>query len=140
MNIYDVIVIGGGPAGMNAAVVLARCRRKILLFDTAKQRNRHSHGMHNYLTRDGILPSDFIHLSHKELRKYGVQVKHIEITNALKKDNGSFLIKDKNGNKYTTKKLLIATGLNDRLPGIKNIEEFYGKSVFHCPYCDGWEV
>ena len=70
---YDCIIIGGGPAGLNAAVVLGRCRRKVLLFDTRQYRNRKSKGMHNYLTRDGILPPDFIGLCHEELRKYGIK-------------------------------------------------------------------
>ena len=66
MNLQDVIIVGGGPAGLNAAVVLGRCRRKVLVFDTAEYRNQYSHGMHNYLTRDDILPHDFIQECHKE--------------------------------------------------------------------------
>ena len=73
MEVYDCIIIGGGPAGLNAAVVLGRCRRKVLVFDTETYRNRSSHGMHNYLTRDDIVPNEFIQISHKELEKYSVQ-------------------------------------------------------------------
>ncbi len=69
MNLQDVIIIGGGPAGLNAAVVLGRCRRKVLLFDTGSYRNSYSHGMHNYLTSDGVAPLDFINLCRKELNK-----------------------------------------------------------------------
>jgi thioredoxin reductase len=140
MDILDCIIVGGGPAGLNAAVVLGRCRRKILVFDTAKQRNRYSHGMHNYLTRDAIMPMDFIDLCHKELKKYGVKFKKKKIVNAHKNEQGVFVVKDEDGNNYLSKKLLIATGLQDNLPGIKGFMEMYGISVFHCPYCDGWEV
>jgi thioredoxin reductase len=140
MNLYDVIIIGGGPAGLNAAVVLGRCRRKVLLFDSGKPRNRHSSGIHNYLTRDDILPRDFLHLSHKEIKKYGVRLLHIEVTGATKNEKGFFTVTDRKGVLYNAKKILIATGLTDTLPPLKGFEKFFGKSVFHCPYCDGWEV
>ena len=140
MNLYDVIIVGGGPAGLNAAVVLGRCQRKVLLFDTGKQRNKHSHGIHNYLTRDGILPGYMISLAQKEIKKYGVSFLKKEIVNAAKQKTGIFLVKDNNGTSYYAKKLLITTGLTDKLPSLNGIKRFYGKSVFHCPYCDAWEV
>ncbi len=140
MDIFDCIIIGGGPAGMNAGVVLGRCRRNVLLFDHGTQRNRRSHGMHNYLTRDDILPSDFIKISHEELHKYGVKVKNKKITNARRNQEGIFQVYDEDGIIYQAKKLLVATGLSDNLPSIKGMDTFYGSSVFHCPYCDGWEV
>jgi thioredoxin reductase len=140
MNVFDVIIVGGGPAGLNAAVVLGRCRRKVLLFDTGKQRNRSSHGIHNFLTRDDILPADFIELAKKEVKKYGVTMKKEEVTHAIKMKNGHFSITDKKEQTWFARKILIATGLADKLPPIEGIEELYGQSVFHCPYCDGWEV
>lgn len=140
MNVYDVVIVGGGPAGLNAAVVLGRCRRQVLLFDTGRQRNRHSHGIHNFLTRDNMLPADFIDLSKKEAKKYGVVFKNIEVTNAVKMKNGRFSITDQDGNTWFAKKILLATGLADNLPAVDGLEELYGSSVFHCPYCDGWEV
>jgi thioredoxin reductase len=125
---------------MNAAVVLGRCRRKVLLFDTGNQRNRSSQGINNYLTQDGILPADFFALAKKEMKKYGVDIRTREITFAQKKKRGPFMVMDSKSATYYSKKLLIATGLQDRLPSLEGIKDFYGKSVFHCPYCDGWEV
>jgi thioredoxin reductase len=140
MNIYDVIIAGGGPAGLNAAVVLGRCRRKVLLFDTGLQRNRRSHGMHNYLTRDDILPSEFIKYSRKEALKYGVIFRETEIVTAKKTGNSLFALYTADKKIFYSKKIVVATGLRDLIPALEGIEEFYGRSVFHCPYCDGWEV
>jgi len=140
MELQDCIIIGGGPAGLNAAVVLGRCRRSVLVFDTARYRNQYSHGMHNYLTRDDIVPSDFLKICHKELDKYGVKRVPKKVTHARKNDAGIFLVRDEDGQVYHSKKLLIATGLLDNVPPIPGFQEFYGHSVFHCPYCDGWEV
>ncbi|MGV3658444.1 MAG: NAD(P)/FAD-dependent oxidoreductase [Chitinophagaceae bacterium] len=140
MELQDVIIIGGGPAGLNAAVVLGRCRRKVLVFDTAQQRNRWSHGMHNYLTRDDILPTDFIKICHTEIVKYGIELQHKRIVKARKNEDGVFEVHAESGETFYSKKLLIATGLADNVPPIEGFLEMYGRSVFHCPYCDGWEV
>jgi thioredoxin reductase len=140
MDVQDVIIVGGGPAGLNAAVVLGRCRRKVIIFDTGEQRNRSSHGMHNYLTRDAILPSDFLKLCYAEIKKYGVNLLFKKITNARKNKDDVFVVHDEQSNIYYSKKLLIATGLIDKIPTLPGFKELYGKFVFHCPYCDGWEV
>ena len=140
MELYDVIIIGGGPAGLNAAVVLGRCRRKVLLFDHGKQRNRHSHGMHNYLTRDDIEPKKFLELCKKESTKYGVQIKRIAIDHADKKTENHFTVTAADKKIYHSKKLILATGLVDKLPEVQGAKNIYGKSMHHCPYCDGWEV
>ncbi len=139
MNLFDVIIIGGGPAGLNAAVVLGRCNRKVLLFDYGKQRNRYSHGMHNFLTRDDISPAEFLKISLNELKKYSVKKLHAEIIHAKKNSEEIFVVKDYKSNIYYSKKLILATGLADILPGIKGAKQLYGTSMFHCPYCDGWE-
>lgn len=139
MELQDCIIVGGGPAGLNAAVVLGRCRRKVLLFDTGSHRNRYSHGMHNYLTRDDIPPSQFLDISRSEIKKYGVGLLKRKIVLAQKTE-GVFHVKDEEGKIYHAKKLLIATGLSDKVPNIPGFKELYGKSVHHCPYCDGWEA
>ena len=139
MKIFDVIIVGGGAAGLNAALVLGRCKRTVLVFDSGTPRNKHSHGIHNYITRDGILPADFLKLAQKEVRKYNVKFLKAEISQVQKNKKG-FVVTDKSVNQYYSKKLLVATGVKDKLPSIPGIEEFYGRSVFHCPYCDGWEI
>lgn len=140
MDIQDCIIVGGGPAGLNAAVVLGRCRRKVLLFDSATYRNQYSHGVHNYLTRDNVLPNEFLALAQKEVRKYGTKMMFKKVISARKNTEGIFVVKDEEGSVYHSKKLLIATGLRDHVPEIPGFRELYGKAVFHCPYCDGWEV
>lgn len=140
MQVYDCIIIGGGPAGLNAAVVLGRCRRSVLVFDTGMYRNRYSHGIHNFLTRDDIDPKVFLQHCHAELEKYSVQMLSKKIVKATKNNEGLFLAKADDGSSYAAKKMLVATGLTDNLPPIDGFEEMYGRSVFHCPYCDGWEV
>lgn len=140
IDLQDVIIVGGGPAGLNAAVVLGRCGRKVLLFDTGQYRNRWSHGMHNYLTRDDILPPEFISISRTELVKYAVKLIEKKVTKARRNDEGIFVVTDENKEQYFSKKLLIATGLSDNVPDVPGLKEMYGHSVFHCPYCDGWEV
>jgi thioredoxin reductase len=139
MDLHDCIIVGGGPAGLNAAVVLGRCRRKVLLFDTPQYRNRYSHGMHNYLTRDDIDPADFLKICQQELVKYSVAIKNAKVVQARKNDADVFVVKTEDGKTYHGK-LTIATGLEDPLPEVEGFKKLYGKSVFHCPYCDGWEV
>jgi thioredoxin reductase len=136
---WDVIIVGGGPAGLSAAMLLGRCRRKVILFDTNKPRNRFSSEMHGFLTRDGIAPLDFLNIARKQLDNYKVNVIEEEIVSASNEGKG-FTAISKSGKIYRSKKMLLATGLIDKLPSISGIEDYYGKSVFHCPYCDGWEV
>lgn len=135
---YDVMIIGGGPAGLSAAMVLGRCRRKVILFDTGKPRNRWSDAMNGFLTRDGVNPSEFLEMGRAELKEYGIEVQHLEI-HCIEHTSEGFLATDANGQTHRSKKLLLATGLKDKLPNLPGIEPLYGKSVHHCPYCDGWE-
>jgi thioredoxin reductase len=118
---------------------LARCLRKLLVFDSGKPRNLKSEAMHGFLSRDGINPLEFLRIAKGDLEKYQVEIKEDEIIKARKLDNENFEVEDTSGNKFHAKKLLIATGLIDELPKIEGVEKFYGTSIFHCPYCDGWE-
>jgi thioredoxin reductase len=139
-SLFDVIIIGAGPAGLSAALVLGRCRRRVLVCDAGHPRNAASHGLHNYLTRDGIEPAEFLRLGHAELQSYEtVRLLTIEVRDARRLEKG-FEITLSNGERAVTRKLLIATGVVDDLPKLEGLDSFYGRSVFHCPYCDGWEM
>jgi len=139
-SLFDVIIIGAGPAGLNGALVLGRCRRRVLVCDAGHPRNAASHGLHNYLTRDGINPAEFLRLGRKELKSYEtVKLLNTEVTDARRLEHG-FEVTLGNGEHALARKLLIATGVVDEIPQVEGVESLYGRSVFHCPYCDGWEV
>ena len=136
MDSYDVVIVGAGPAGLSAALILGRCRRRVLICDTGLPRNRASHALHGFLTRDGIPPLEFLKIAREQLQPYKtIEFREIEVRDAQRTDAGFIINSD-----ILCRKLLIATGVVDRLPEIDGLKEFYGRSVFHCPYCDGWEV
>jgi thioredoxin reductase len=138
---FDVVIVGAGPAGLSAALILGRCRRSVLLCDTGRPRNAPSQAMHGYLTRDGVRPLDFLAMGRQELARYEtVQVRDIEVTAANCREDTCFDVTLADGTIVESRKLLVATGVMDNLPAIEGFRELYGRSVFHCPYCDGWEV
>jgi thioredoxin reductase len=140
-RLYDIIIVGAGPAGLSAALILGRCRRSVLLCDSGRQRNAAATELHGYLTRDGISPREFLSIGRQELRRYdSVEVRDVEVTEASCADDRRFDVTLRSGERVRSRKLLIATGVVDNLPGIDGFRELYGRSVFHCPYCDGWEV
>jgi thioredoxin reductase len=135
----DVVIVGGGAAGLTAALTLGRFRRKVVLFDTGKQANRVSHAAHGFFTRDGTPPSELVRIGLEQLRPYEtVSVQSCEVT-AIRPENGFFHINLEDGSSVQSRKVLLATGLKDELPPVTGIEQFWGSTVLHCPYCDGWE-
>ena len=138
---YDVIIVGAGPAGLSAALMLGRCRRTVLVCDTGRPRNAASEALHGYLTRDGIAPREFLQIARGELRKYEtVEICDSEVVDAECADDSQFHVTLASGERLKSRKLLLATGVVDHVPPVPGIAELYGKSVHHCPYCDGWEV
>ncbi|MBC8145125.1 MAG: NAD(P)/FAD-dependent oxidoreductase [bacterium] len=136
---FDVIVVGGGPAGLSAALVLGRCRRSVLVCDAGKPRNAAAHEMHGYLGRDGTRPTEFLRIGRDEVAKYGGEFRDVEVADATMVDNG-FEVTFADGTRQRCRRLLLATGVVDALPSIEGVQELYGRSLWHCPYCDGWEA
>jgi thioredoxin reductase len=142
---YDAIIIGGGPAGLSAALVLARCCRKILVADHGRPRNAAARQLHGYLTRDGVKPTEILRLGRQELIGYGVDIRDEEVHAIQSLGEGraqwdfAYRVVFAGGRSYETRKVLLATGVVDDLPEIDGAAKFYGLGVHHCPYCDGWE-
>jgi len=138
---YDAIIVGAGPAGLSAALILGRSRRRVLVCDTGRPRNAPSHAINGFVSRDGIDPREFLRVSREQLRKYeGVELRNVEVTEARCRPDMRFEVRLATGDLLTARKLLIATGVADNVPDLPGLRELYGRSVFHCPYCDGWEV
>ena len=135
---FDVIVVGGGPAGLSAALVLGRCRRSVLVIDAGRPRNFASRSAHNFLTRDGIPPHQLLRLGREEIGAYGVEFRQGVVGHAACLSPG-FRVELLSGASATCRKVLLATGVTDTLPDIPNVEAFYGLGVHHCPYCDAYE-
>ena len=136
---FDVIIVGAGPAGLSAALILGRCRRRVLVLDTNKPRNYASRKLHGFLSRDGTHPGVLRREGREQLRRYdSVKLVMKEATHA-RLVKGGFEITVTGGRKLRCRKLLLATGVVDELPEVDGLEPLYGRSVFHCPYCDGWE-
>jgi thioredoxin reductase len=138
---YDVIIVGGGPAGLSAALMLGRSRRRVLVCDGGRPRNAASRAIHGFITRDGMPPAGFLRVAREQLDPYDtVTVRDIEVTRAECRGDSRFSVWLADGSELHSRKLLIATGVSDNLPDIPGFHELFGVSVFHCPYCDGWEV
>ncbi|MFJ6417379.1 NAD(P)/FAD-dependent oxidoreductase [Paeniglutamicibacter sp. NPDC091659] len=136
---YDVVIIGGGAAGLSAAQALGRARRSVLVVDAGEPRNAPAGEMHNYLSRDGMNPLDLLAAGRAELARYGVGIVADRATDSRRTDTG-FAISLARNPEVSARRIILAGGLKDRLPEIDGLAERWGHDVMHCPYCHGWEV
>ncbi|WP_166176414.1 NAD(P)/FAD-dependent oxidoreductase [Rubrobacter tropicus] len=137
---YDVVVVGGGSAGLSAALVLGRSRRRTLVLDSGEPRNAPSSGVHGFFSRDGIPPEELLEVGREQLEPYpSVEVCSTRVT-GTSGDNGDFEVTLENRTVVRARKLLLATGVVDELPEKPGFTELWGRGVYHCPYCHGWEV
>jgi thioredoxin reductase len=136
---FDVIVIGGGAAGLGAALTLARARRSVLVLDAGEPRNATADGVHGFLSRDGIPPTDLTKLGAAEVTGYGGTIEHTRVT-AARRDGDGFVVVTEDGRERAGRRLLLATGLVDELPDVPGLRQRWGRDVVHCPYCHGWEM
>jgi thioredoxin reductase len=137
--VLDVIIVGGGPAGLSAALLLGRCRRRVLVCDAGQPRNAAARELHGYFTRDGTPPLELLEIGRRELRQYGVEFRQVTVADVTSTGE-SFHVRLETGEQLQARKVLLATGVRDHLPEVEGIGDCYGVSVHHCPYCDGWEV
>jgi len=136
----DTVVIGGGPAGLSAALLLGRSRRSVLLLDDGQARHLVSHASHSFLTRDGTPPHELRRIGREQLATYpSVTVRTESVADVAATENG-FLVSLGNGESVESRTIVIATGVADLLPEIEGLDAVWGTSAFSCPYCDGWEV
>ncbi|WP_202805830.1 NAD(P)/FAD-dependent oxidoreductase [Actinopolymorpha alba] len=138
-NGYDVVVVGGGAAGLNGALMLARARRSVVVIDAGAPRNAPAAGVHGLLARDGIPPAELLERGRAEVRLYGGHVVSGEVE-TIARDESGFAVTLGDGRTVRARRLLVASGLVDELPDVPGLPARWGRDVVHCPYCHGWEV
>ncbi|WP_217176620.1 NAD(P)/FAD-dependent oxidoreductase [Streptomyces sp. AC495_CC817] len=138
---YEVIVIGGGAAGLSAALVLGRARRRTLVVDAGEPRNAPAAHMQGFLSRDGMSPAEFLAVGREEIARYGVALVRGRAAEVTRDEGGrTFTVALADGRTVRARRLVVATGLKDELPDVPGVAERFGRDVLHCPYCHGWEV
>jgi thioredoxin reductase len=136
---FDVLIIGGGPAGLSGAIALGRARRTVAVIDSGEPRNAPAHAVHNFLTRDGTSPAELRRLGREEAEAFGVALVDARADGVQRTDDG-FAVTLSTGAVLTGRRLLVTTGLVDELPEVDGLRERWGRDALHCPYCHGWEV
>ncbi|SDH42703.1 Thioredoxin reductase [Sinosporangium album] len=136
---YDVVVVGGGPAGLSAALILGRARRSVLVIDGGRPRNASAAHMHGFLSRDGAPPGDLLEAGRREVAGYGGTVLQGRALSAAR-DGDGFAIEIDSGRRVRARRLLVAAGVTDELPDVPGVASRWGRDVVHCPYCHGWEI
>jgi thioredoxin reductase len=140
-TVWDCIVVGGGAAGLSAALALGRARRRTLVVDAGSQSNRPAHGVGGLLGHDGRPPAELYELGRRELAAYpSVALRDGEVVEGTRLDGGGFELRLADGTRERARRVLLATGMDYRPPQLPGIAERWGRSVFHCPFCHGWEV
>jgi thioredoxin reductase len=139
MNEYDVAIIGGGAAGLSAALVLARARRRVLVVDAGEPRNAPAAHMQGFLSRDGMPPADLLARGRQEVTTYGGQLVDGYMSNVSAVGSG-FELTLADHRTYRARRVLVTTGLRDELPDVPGVRERWGRDLLHCPYCHGYEV
>lgn len=144
-DLYDVIVVGGGAAGLSAALTLGRSRRSVLVVDAGEPRNAPAEGVHNYLGREGTSPHDLVRIGRDEVARYGVVVTDGRIVGASATDGTAgdpvaFRLTLASGEVVTGRRIVVAAGSVDVLPDVPGLAEQWGRGVVQCPFCHGWEV
>lgn len=137
---YDVIIIGGGAAGLSAGLVLARAQASVLLIDAGEPRNAPATEMHGFISRDGMPPGDFLETGRREVAGYGGTIRSASVATVDRRADGDFAVTLADGTVEVGRALLVATGLTDELPLIPGVHDRWGTLVHHCPYCHGFEV
>ncbi|RJQ90021.1 NAD(P)/FAD-dependent oxidoreductase [Amycolatopsis panacis] len=140
MKKYDVVVVGGGAAGLSGAVALARSRRSVLVVDAGEPRNAPAGHVHNYLGREGTPPAELLAIGRSELAGYGGEVMNGTVTSITRHEDGEFTVQPAGEPAVRARRLLVTTGLKDELPEVAGLARRFGRDVLHCPYCHGWEV
>jgi thioredoxin reductase len=135
---FDVAVIGGGAAGLSAALVLSRARRSVIVIDAGSPRNTPAAGVHGFLTRDGTSPAELMSVGRAEVERYGGLVVRGHAQAARRVEDGLEVMLD-DGTRISARRLVVTTGLIDELPDVPGVQERWGRDVLHCPYCHGWE-
>ena len=138
-DVYDVVIVGGGPAGLSGAIVLGRCRRRGFLCDVGQPRNQASRAVHCLLGHEGTPPTELLARARRELEQYTTVESHTNRVTKITPIGNRFAVACADGFTVTARKVLLTTGLTDEVPQIEGIEQLYGRSVHHCPYCDGFE-
>ena len=136
---YDAIIVGGGVAGLSAALLLGRSRRRVVVVDSGLPRNRTSAHLHGYLGSDGIDPAELLERGRREVAGCGVKLLSGRVT-GIDGGIGAFTARLEDGAALTGRRVVVATGLTDVLPDVPGLLELWGERVFHCPYCHGWEL
>ncbi|NTX08887.1 NAD(P)/FAD-dependent oxidoreductase [Myxococcus sp. CA040A] len=136
----DVVIVGGGPAGLSAALVLGRGRKKVLLCDAGSPRNAAAEHIQGFVTRDGTPPREFRAIGREQLRPYEVDIRDVRVSGIERLGDARFRVTLEGGVVVESRRVLLATGMVDVLPDLPGYRELWGKAVFQCPYCHGWEI